>query len=360
MNILENTLNSIKSVSEEEGKKAKLFWGSLAHPPGSLGALEEMTVRLAKIKGFDNLKIDKKITAVFCADNGVYAEKITSQPQITTFLLAEIMHTGKTGLGTISKWAGSGIRVYDVGMIKTSARKDVINKKIKFGTENIAQGPAMSREDCIRIIETGIEAAFEIADEGFDIAGIGELGICNTTTTAAVLSGLCGVEPELTVGRGASTTEAMYDLKIKSVKKAIEINTPKKGDSIDCISKVGGFDIAAMCGCYIGLAARGIPAVIDGYISSLAALCAVNLNPRVRDYLFASHKSEERGAKICTSELGIEPVLNMKMRLGEGSGCPLLFKMLEGAVFTMQNMGKFTETMIDGADLVDIRKNTNP
>ena len=344
MKTLENALNSIKPVSEEEGKKAKLFWDSLAHPPGSLGALEEMTVRLAKIKGFDNLKIDKKITAVFCADNGVYAEKITSQPQITTFLLAEIMHTGKTGLGTISKWAGSGIRVYDVGMIKTSERKDVINKKIKLGTENIAQGPAMSREDCIRMIETGIEAAFEIADEGFDIAGIGELGICNTTTTAAVLSGLCGVEPELTVGRGASTTEAMYELKIKTVKKAIEINAPKKGDSIDCISKVGGFDIAAMCGCYIGL----------------AALCAVNLNPLVRDYLFASHKSEERGATICTAELGIEPVLNMKMRLGEGSGCPLLFKMLEGAVFTMQNMGKFTETMIDGADLVDIRKNTNP
>lgn len=357
MNILKETLESIKCVRNEFGEKAKFFWDSLAHPPGSLGELENMTIKLAKIQKTIDLRINKKITAVFCADNGVYAEKITSQPQITTFQLAEIMHTGKTGLGTISKWAESDIIVYDVGMMKTGSRSDIINKKIKCTSANIAKEQAMSRNDCIKIIENGIEAGKKIASEGYDIAGIGELGICNTTTTAAVLSALYGIDPEKTVGRGASTTEEMYRLKINAVKKALSVNKPKQGDVIDCLSKVGGFDIAAMCGCYIGLAATGIPAVIDGYISSTAALCAVSLNPAIKDYLFASHSSDEPGAQICSNLLGLKPVLNMNMRLGEGSGCPLFFKTLESAIFIMQNMGKFTDTVIDQNDLVDIRDN---
>lgn len=355
MTVLQKTLHSIKPVSEEYGKKAKQFWDSLAHPPGSLGALEEMTVRLAKIQHTLDFHIAKKITAVFCADNGVYAEKITSQPQITTFLLAEIMHTGKSGLGAISKWAGSDISVYDVGMIKTGSQPYIINKKQKCGSGNIACGAAMTKEECICAMEAGIEAAQQIAAGGYDIAGIGELGICNTTTTAAVLSALYDIPPEQTAGRGASSTEAMYALKLQAIKKAIAVNSPRQGDAIDCISKVGGFDIAAMCGCFIGLAACGIPAVIDGYISSVAALCAVLLNPAVKDYLFASHSSEEQGAKICSEKLGLPPPLNMNMRLGEGSGCPLFFKMLEAAIFTSANMGKFTDTMIDKADLTDIR-----
>lgn len=356
MNLLHETLNSIQPVSQQYGEKAKHFWDSLAHPPGSLGELEEITVKLAKIKKSLDFNITKKVTAVFCSDNGVYAEKITSQPQITTFFLAEIMNTGKTGLGAISKWADSDILVYDVGMIKTSERTDIINKKQKCGTENIAEKPAMTKEDCILTMEAGIEAAREIAEKGYSIAGIGELGICNTTTTAAVLSALCNIPPEKTVGRGASSTEAMYSLKINAVKKAIQINSPRQGDVIDCISKVGGFDIAAMCGAFIGLAASGIPAVIDGYISGVAALCAVTLNPNVKDYLFASHKSQEQGAKICSEKLGIPPCLDMKMRLGEGSGCPIFFKMLEAAIFVSTHMGKFTDTLIEQTDLTDIRK----
>ncbi|QOW62092.1 nicotinate-nucleotide--dimethylbenzimidazole phosphoribosyltransferase [Treponema pedis] len=354
--LLQKTLASITSVERSYEKKAKLFWDSLAHPPGSLGELEEITVRLAKIQKTLDLHIDKKVTIVFCADNGVYAEKITSQPQITTFFLSEIMHTGQTGLGAVSKWAKSDILVYDVGMIKTSKRTDIITEKLREGTGNIAAGPAMTAEECIHTIETGIRAAERIAKEGYDIAGIGELGICNTTTTAAVLSALYGIPPEKTVGRGASTTEAMYELKLKTVKKALQVNQPSQGDVIDCISKVGGFDIAAMCGCYIGLASLGIPAVMDGYISSLAALCACSLNHKIKDYLFPSHSSQEQGAKICAEKLGLSPCLNMKMRLGEGSGCPLFFNVLEAAIFINKNMGRFTDTMINRTDLVDIRQ----
>lgn len=356
MDLLQKTLNSIKYSSMEYDDLAKSFWDSLAHPPGSLGALETMTIKLAKIQKSLDLQLEKKVTAVFCADNGVYAEHITSQPQITTFFLAELMHTGKTGLGTVSKWANSDILVYDVGMIKTSNRPDIINKKKKCGTENIACGAAMTREDCVFAIEAGIKAAYDISKNGYNIAGVGELGICNTTTTAAVLSALYNLSPEKTVGRGASSTESMYALKLKSVEKALRVNAPIAGDAIDCISKVGGFDIAAMCGCFLGLAALGIPSVIDGYISSVAALCAVILKPEVKDYLFASHISEEQGAKICMEKLGLSPCLNMQMRLGEGSGCPIFFKMLEGAIFTTKNMGKFTDTKIAQTELTDIRK----
>lgn len=356
VDILEKTLHSIKPVSQSAGERMKTVWDSLAHPPGSLGELEDMTVKLAKIQNTTDLKLDKKITAVFCADNGVYEEHLTSQPQITTFLLAELMHTGKTGLGAISKWAESEIAVYDVGMMKTSLHKDIFNKKLRCTSGNIVCGAAMSRMECTAIMEAGIEAAQKIAADGYGIAGIGELGICNTTTTAAVLSALSGAAPEKTVGRGASTTEDMYKLKIKTVEKALELNKPDSGDPVDCIAKVGGFDIAAMCGCYIGLASCGLPAVIDGYISGTAALCAVRLNPLIKDYMFASHFSNEPGARICTELIGLKPVLDMRMRLGEGSGCPLFFKMLEGAIFINKNMGKFSGTPIAQSDLVDIRK----
>lgn len=356
MSILERTIKSIKHTSKKSGEKMKLIWDGLAHPPGSLGELEKMTIKLAEIQDSTELKLNKKITAVFCADNGVYEEKITSQPQITTFLLAEIMHKGKTGLGAVSKWAKSDIAVYDVGMMKTSNKKNIINKKLKCISGNIAIGASMSREDCVKIMEVGIEAAEKIANENYDIAGIGELGICNTATTAAVLSAISGTAPEKTVGRGASTTKEMYKLKLETVKKALLLNKPNANDPIDCISKVGGFDIAAMCGCYIGLAYYGIPAVIDGYISGTAALCAMRLNPLVKEYMFASHFSNEPGAVICNELLGLKPVLDMNMRLGEGSGCPLFFKALEGAVFINKNMGKFTDTLINQNDLVDIRK----
>lgn len=357
MKHLTEVLHSIKPVSEEHGEKAKRFWDNLAHPPGSLGELENMTIKLAKIQKTLYPHIDKKITAVFCADNGIYEEGITSQPQITTFMLSEIIHSGKTGLGTVSAWAGSDIRVYDVGMMKTSVRPDIINKKLRCTSGNIAKGPAMSREECLTVIEAGIEAGKKIASDGYDIAGVGELGICNTATAAAVLSGLCGAAAEKTVGRGASTTEQMYTLKIAAVKKALAVNKPHADDPIDCLAKVGGFDLAAMCGCYIGLASSNRPAVIDGFISGTAALCAVKLNPLIKDYLFASHFSDEQGAGLCIEKLGLTPVLNMKMRLGEGSGCPLFFKMLEGAVFIMRNMGKFSDTMMNQDDLVDIREN---
>lgn len=356
MNLLKKTLNAITPANENAGYEMQKLWDSLTHPPGSLGELEAMTVKLAKIQNTTDLKLDKKITAVFCADNGVYEENITSQPQITTFFLAEIMHNGKTGLGAISNWAESDVEIYDVGMMKTSMREDIINKKLRCTSGNIARGSAMSREECIKMIETGIQAAHSIASRGYEAAGIGELGICNTVTTAALLSAISGEAPEKTVGRGASTSEEMYKHKIETVKKAIAVNKPCADDPIDCIAKVGGFDIAAMCGCYIGLASCGIPAVIDGYISGTAALCAAKLSPHVKDYIFASHYSDEPGTKICMELLGLKPVLDMKMRLGEGSGCPLFFKMLEAAIFTVKNMGKFTDTLINRNDLIDIRK----
>ncbi|PIE98317.1 MAG: nicotinate-nucleotide--dimethylbenzimidazole phosphoribosyltransferase [Treponema sp.] len=353
--IVDNTLKMISPASFDIAIEMQTLWDKLAHPPGSLGEMELMTVKLASIQNTVKPSAEKKAVVVFAADNGVFEEGVTSQPQITTFLIAESMVNSKTGLGVISKFAKNEIFVYDVGLIKTSTNSKIINKKLREATNNIAKEPAMSREECLKLISIGIDVAQNMSQEGYKLVGAGELGICNTTTTAAVLSAVADVSPTVTVGKGASTTKAMREKKIKAVEKAIKINSPDANDPIDCIAKVGGFDIAAMCGFYIGCAAYKLPCVIDGYISTVAALCAIKLNPICKDYFFASHSSAEQGAVIASELTGLSPVLNMKMRLGEGTGCPLLFNLIDASLFTFYNMGKFSDTKIDENDLIDLR-----
>lgn len=354
---LQNLIASIKPVEKSFIEAMGKSWDLLAHPPGSLGLLEKMSCKLAGIQKTLSPQADKKCVCVFASDNGVVAEGITSQPQITTFYLAESMLAGNTGLGAISQFAKSDIFIYDVGLIKTSNEEKIINLKFSKGTKDIAVEPAMSRDICVQLILRGINVAKEMfTEKGYALAGVGELGIGNTTTSAAVLSALSGKTPKETVGPGASTTPEMYAHKIRTVEKALSVNMPVADDPIDCVSKVGGFDIATMCGFFLGAGIYGGAAVIDGFISSVAALCALRLNPNLKDYLFASHASNEKGGKIASELLGLDPVLNLEMRLGEGSGCPLFFNLMEASLFVFYNMGKFTDTAISKSDLVDLRK----
>ncbi|QCX32653.1 nicotinate-nucleotide--dimethylbenzimidazole phosphoribosyltransferase [Caloramator sp. E03] len=355
MDLLNSTIGQIKPLYEEKVKEAMSRLDNLAKPIGSLGRLEDIAARMAGITGKVHNDIKKKNVIVMCADNGVVDEGVSACPQNITAILTDNATRNIMGISILSNFAKSDVTVVDIGVKADFKNPNIINRKIAYGTKNMMKGPAMSRDEAIKAIEVGIEIVDNLVDKGYDLLGTGELGIGNTATSAAVLSVLSGIDSDIVVGKGAGLTQEQYENKKKVVKKSIEINKPNKDDVIDVISKVGGFDIAGLCGCFLAAAKNRIPIVIDGFISSAAALCAYKLNPLSREYMFPSHLSAEPGATIMMKELGLEPMLNLKMRLGEGSGCPLAFNIIEAALEIINKMGTFEDAMINNDFLVDIR-----
>ena len=336
-------------------KEAKKRQDMLAKPPGSLGRLEELSVQLAGITGNIQNEIKNKTLLVFCADNGVIEEGVASAPQSVTLAQTINLTRNKTGAAVLANHTGCKVIVIDVGVNADINCPDVINKKIRKGTDNIAKGPAMRRAEAEKAITIGMEAAEEAAKTA-DVIGIGEMGIGNTTTSSAVLSVLTGKPVKELTGRGAGITDAAYEKKIATIEKAIEINNPDKDDVIDVLAKVGGFDIVAMTGAFIGAAAARRPVVIDGFISVTAALCAARLCPAARDYFIPSHSSFEIGYRVAIGELDLRPLFDLDMRLGEGSGCPIAMQILEDACAVMNNMATFEEAEINDDYLEPIRE----
>lgn len=356
MELLKNTLKSISSPDEKAKEVAKERLDNLAKPIGSLGKLEEIVIKMAGITGKPHNKIKKKNIVVMCADNGIVLEGVSACPQKFTMILTENMIKGVTGVSVLSKMTNTDLTIVDIGLNGDIDDPRVLNKKINYGTKNFTKGPSMTRDEAVKAIEVGIEIGDSLYGRGYDILGTGELGMGNTTTSAAVLSAFSGLGPEITSGKGAGLTEEQYNLKKNVIKRGLEINKPNKEDPVDVISKVGGFDIAGMCGLFLSAAKNKKPIVIDGFISSAAALCAVRFNPLVNEYMFLSHLSNEPGAIYMSKELGLEPMLNLDMRLGEGSGCPLAFQIIDAALYIMDNMATFEEASIDSKVLIDIRE----
>lgn len=351
--MLQSLIQEIKPLDVTAMDEAKKHQAKLAKPPGSLGKLEDISVQLAGITGKVHNSIEKKHLLVFAADNGVVAEGVASAPQSVTLKQAINLTKEKTGASVLAAHIGCGITVCDVGINADVKNSDVIDKKIAYGTNNIAKGSAMTKEQAIKAIITGARLA---KSTDANIIGVGEMGIGNTTTASAVLSVLLDVDAEKVTGRGAGITDSAFQKKKDVIKQAIRINNPDKNDILDVLSKVGGFDIAAMCGAYLGAAASRKPVVIDGFISVVAALCAVKLCPNVLNYLIASHASFEIGYSLAIKELGISPMLNLNMRLGEGSGCPLAFQIVDAACSIMNKMATFEDAEIDDDYLEEIRK----
>ena len=327
----------------------------LAKPPGSLGRLEALSVQLAGITGQVYNRIDKKTLLVFCADNGVVREGVASAPQSVTLAQTVNLTRGKTGAAVLAKQIGCALTVIDVGVNAEVPEPAVLSKKIAYGTGNIAEGPAMTEEQALQAILAGAEIAEETARNGADVIGVGEMGIGNTTTGAALLAALTGSPVKDVTGRGAGLTDDAYEKKRAVIETALRINRPQQNDVLDVLAKVGGFDIAAMTGAFLGAAKMRIPAVIDGFISSVAALCAVRLCPGVRAYLVPSHASYEVGYGVAMKALALEPMLSLDMRLGEGSGCPLAMALLEAACAVTNDMATFAEAEIDDDYLEPIR-----
>ena len=350
---LQTMIASVVPLDEGAMEKARERQAQLAKPPGSLGRLEDLSVQLAGITGKVHNKIEKKHLLVFAADNGVVEEGVSSAPQSVTLMQTINLTRHKTGASTLCKHFGCGITVCDVGVNADIKEPKVLNKKIAYGTRNIVQGPAMTRTQAIQAIQTGMQLAL---DTDADVIGIGEMGIGNTTTSSAVLSVLLDADVDAVTGRGGGITDASFLKKKQVIKDAIAINAPDKHDVVDVLAKVGGFDIAAMCGAFLGCAVARKPVVIDGFISAVAALCAYKLCPNAVQYFIPSHASYEIGYKLAMDAMSLEPLFLLGMRLGEGSGCPLAFEILDAACAIINDMATFDQAGIDDGYLDEIRE----
>ncbi|MBR6573375.1 MAG: nicotinate-nucleotide--dimethylbenzimidazole phosphoribosyltransferase [Clostridia bacterium] len=350
---LKDYISQIKPLDEEAMDKARRRQAQLAKPPGSLGRLEELSVQLAGITGRVYNRTEKKHLLVFAADNGVVEEGVSSAPQSVTLQQTVNLTRAKTGASVLCKHFGCGITVCDVGVNADIIEPRVLNRKIAYGTRNIVQGPAMTREQAEQAILTGITLAMETEA---DVLGIGEMGIGNTTTSSAVLAVLLDADVEAVTGRGGGITDESFQKKKVVIKTAIKNNKPDKNDVVDVLAKVGGFDLAAMCGAFLGCAITRRPVVIDGFISAVAALCACRLCPRAVQYFIPSHASYEIGYRLSMDAMGLKPLFLLGMRLGEGSGCPLAFEVLRAACAIINDMATFDQAGIDDGYLKEIRE----
>ena len=350
---LDTLVREVLPLDRSAMTAAEEYQARLAKPPGSLGRLEEISIQLAGITGRVHNALNKKQLLVFAADNGVVAEGVSSAPQSVTKQQTINLMRGKTGAAVLAKHFGCGLTVCDVGVNADIYESTVLNRKIAYGTQNICTGPAMTREQTLQAILTGAEIARTV---DADVIGVGEMGIGNTTTSSAVLAVLLGADVEAVTGRGGGITEESFRKKKAVIRTVIEVNRPDRDDVVGVLSKVGGFDLAAMCGAFLGAAAARRPAVIDGLISAAAALCAVRLCPNVRGYLVPSHASFEIGYRLAMEAMDLRPLFDLGMRLGEGSGCPLAFQVLDAACAVINDMATFDEAGINDDYLDEIRR----
>lgn len=343
MDLLSKTISNIEKIDYEKIEEAKNKLNQLLKPQGSLGKLETIAQKLAGITKKTDSTISEKTIIVMASDNGVTEEKISSFPKNVSALVAETMVKNISGVAVLAKHAGANLQVVDIGLDTDENINGVINRKIRKSTSNIAIGPAMTKEEAVKAIEVGIEITNQVIDEGVNLLGTGEVGIGNTTTSSAILHALTDESLENLVGRGAGLTDDGLENKKRIVEQAVKVNHAKEADVLDILSTVGGFDIAGLVGCYLAAASRRIPIVIDGFISGTAAVVAYKLKPEARDYMFASHLSVEPGTQKIIDILQLDPMLNMGMRLGEGTGCALAFNIIEAATKIMNNMGTFAD-----------------
>ena len=327
---LEETLVQIKPLDERAMEIAAKRWDSIAKPLHSLGKMEKLVIQIAGITGDPDIHIKKRALVPMCADNGVVEEGVTQTGQEVTAIVAENFLSGDTSACVMSRQCGTKVIPVDIGMtVDTRVSTDL---KVACGTANMTKEPAMTREQAVQALETGIEMVRRLKEDGYGLLATGEMGIGNTTTSSAVASVLLNRPAEEMTGRGAGLSGDGLDRKIHAIKKAIAVNRPDPKDAIDVLAKVGGFDIAGMAGMFLGGAALGVPVVIDGFISCVAALCAIRICPAVKDYVITSHKSKEPATVMILEALDIPVFLDCDMCLGEGTGAVTIYPILDMAL----------------------------
>ena len=343
---LEIVLKGIKPIDEEAVKAAKAHWDRVAKPLNSLGVLEEDICRVAGVKQREEFSLDKKCIVIMCADNGIVEEGVTQTGQEVTAAVAKNMAARRSCVCLMAACAGAEVLPVDVGIAAHMSETGILDRKIAWGTKDFLKEPAMTREDTVKALEVGIEAAGILYEKGCDLAGTGEMGIGNTTTSSAVISVLTGLDPETVTGKGAGLDNAGLKRKIEVIKEGIRIHKPDPSDGIDVLSKVGGLDLAALAGFYLGCAYWRIPVVLDGLITGAAALAAVKICPEVAGYLLASHLSAEPAGQAVLSCLGLKAAIQAGMCLGEGTGAAAFFPMLDMALTVYSKMDTFQDIKV--------------
>ena len=337
-------MNRIKNISGLDVKamqKSHEHWNSIAKPLNSLGILERYIMQIAGITGNPNVKLNKRCAVIMCADNGVVCEGVTQTGSDVTAIVANAVAEGTSNISRMAQTFNADVIAVDMG-IKSDIKNDkVINRKIAYGTKNIARESAMTLQQAEQAISYGIDIVRDLKNKGTDIIVTGEMGIGNTTTSSAVTSVLLGVSPELVTGKGSGLDEVRFRHKIEVVKKATEINSPDRNNPLEVLSKLGGFDIAGMTGLFLGGAVYHVPVIIDGVISAVSALLAYRINPESRDFMLCSHVSKEPAGKMILDEIGLKPIINAELCLGEGTGGILLLPMLDGALSVYNSAHKF-------------------
>ena len=351
---LDKIVQGIESVDEKWIEKARERTAQLVMPARALGRLHDISERLCGIRKILEPSIDRKATLIMAGDHGVVEEGVSAFPKEVTGAMVQTFLKGGAGINAIAGHAGVEVWVVDMGIIP-ELDQDLLDggdrflvRKVARGTDNLAKGPAMTRSDAEKSILTGFELASELFMKGVDILGTGDMGIGNTTPSAAIGAVITGTTVEAMVGRGTGVDDEGLLRKQEAVRQGIHVNRPEKSDGLDVLSKTGGFEIGGIAGCVLAGAYHKRPVVIDGFISTAGALIAYAICPAVVDYLFAGHCSEEPGHRIMLKYLGLDPILDLGMRLGEGTGGALAMGIMEGALKVFKEVLTFKEANVSG------------
>ena len=342
--ILSKTIANIRPLDVKSMAAAKARQDTLTKPTGSLGRLEELSIRIAGIQGKPLPQIKQKAVIVMAADHGVAARGTSAYPQeVTAEMVLNFLHGG-AGINVISRQVGAGVIIVDMGVAKKlESNPGLISRRIAAGTQDMSKGPAMTVAQATRSLEAGIEIVSTEIKKGLDIVATGDMGIGNTTASAAICAVMTGKTAAEVTGRGTGLDDQQLQQKIMIINEAITLNKPDSSKPLEVLAKVGGFEIGGLAGVILGAASHRVPVIIDGFISGAAALIAAGLCPQCRDYMIAGHCSVEPGHKIILQHLGLKPLLDLEMRLGEGTGAALAMSFAEISVRILTEMATFGE-----------------
>ncbi len=353
MGKLKDTINRIDAIDMSLIEKTQNRLDNLTKPQGSLGRLEQIAKQIVGMTGNENPSIKNKVIFTMAGDHGVAEEGVSAFPQEVTPQMVYNFLRGGAGINVLARHAGARVVIVDMGVaakldIKKSKAKNFIDKKIGPGTRNMTKGPAMTKGEAISSIEAGIEVFEKEFSRGIDITGTGDMGIGNTTPSSAIVASITQARVEDVTGRGTGIDDKTFDNKVRVIKKALEINKPDPEDPIDVLSKVGGFEIGGLIGIILASAANKVPILIDGFISGASALIAYKLEPKVKDYMIASHCSVEKGHRVTLNFIGLKELFDFDMRLGEGTGAALGMNIVEAGIKILTEMATFQSADVSG------------
>jgi nicotinate-nucleotide--dimethylbenzimidazole phosphoribosyltransferase len=347
MQKLNQTISKIEKIDFSLTKETQRRLDNLTKPQGSLGRLEELAMQMVEITKKQNPPIENKVIFTMVGDHGVVEEGVSAYPKEVTPQMVYNFIKGGAGINVLSRHVGARVVIIDMGVAcDLESHPDLVVKKTNYGTKNMTKGPAMTEDEAIKSIVSGIEVFEKEFEKGIDIVGTGDMGIGNTTPSSAIASVITGKSVEDMTGRGTGINDETFSQKVTVIKKAISVNKPNVNDAIDVLSKVGGFEIGGLAGVILASASKSVPIVIDGFISGVAALIAYCLKPEIKDYMIAAHCSVERGHRLVLEYMGLKPLLDLDMRLGEGTGAALGMSIVDASIKILTEMATFQSASV--------------